>query len=71
MGFVLLVKADRKPEISKLFFKKDMTMKPLIIHIVLALLLCIAPASAQQYHLLQTITGTGGGSHATSSGDGL
>jgi hypothetical protein len=31
-------------------------------------MLCICTASAQKYYLLQTATGNGGGSHATSSG---
>ena len=42
-------------------------MKPHITHIILALMLCIASASAQKYYLLQTATGTGGGTHASSS----
>jgi len=42
-------------------------MKTFIIHIVLLSMLCLSTASAQKYHILQTITGAGGASHATSS----
>jgi hypothetical protein len=35
---------------------------------MLALIFCIASAPAQNYYLVQTVTGTGGGSYASSSG---
>lgn len=52
---------------NRYVIKKDKTMKTSLSHIMIALLLCLGTASAQQYYLLQTATGKGGSSHATSS----
>lgn len=42
-------------------------MKIPCMHLMLILSLCTSPASAQTYYLLQTVTGTGGGSYSTST----
>ncbi|HTK83024.1 MAG TPA: T9SS type A sorting domain-containing protein [Bacteroidota bacterium] len=41
-------------------------MKLVTIHIIVSLMLCMTSASARQYYLLKTVSGTGGGSYSTS-----